>query len=138
MINEKKGADAGIDGIAYMQDRNENSDIELKQVLFSVKSDKAPHVSYIRDLHGTIEREQAAMGYFITLFPPTRGMVAECKRIGKYRNSLVEQEYPKIEIVTVEDILNGKRITIPITQQIAVVKSAEKKQDDRNQTKLEF
>ncbi|MBA7547371.1 hypothetical protein ES705_39788 [subsurface metagenome] len=121
-----------------MLDRNENNDTELKQVLFSVKSDKAPHVSYIRDLHGTIEREQAAIGYFITLFPPTRGMIAECKKIGKYKNSLVEQEYPKIEIVTVEDILNGKRITIPTSQQIAVVKSAEKKQDDSDQMKLEM
>ena len=138
MINEKKGADAGIDGIAFMQDRNENSDIELKQVLFSVKSDKAPHVSYIRDLHGTIEREKATIGYFITLFPPTRDMITECKKIGRYKNNLVEQEYPKIEIVTVEDILNGKRITIPTSQQIAVVKSAEKKQDNNNQMKLEI
>ncbi|MCX6320330.1 MAG: DNA methyltransferase [Bacteroidia bacterium] len=136
MINEKKGADAGIDGIAYMQDRNENSDIELKQVLFSVKSDKTPHVSYIRDLHGTIEREKAAIGYFITLFPPTREMIAECKKIGKYKNNLMEQEYPKIEIVTVEDILSGKRITIPTSHQIAVVKSAQLKQTDKGQAKL--
>jgi site-specific DNA-methyltransferase (adenine-specific) len=70
--------------------------------------------------------------------PPTREMIAECKKIGKYKNSLVEQEYPKIEIVTVEDILNGKRITIPTSQQIAVVKSAEKKQDNRDQMKLEL
>ena len=136
MINEKKGADAGIDGIAYMQDKNENSDIELKQVLFSVKSDKKPHVSYIRDLHGTIEREKAAIGYFITLFPPTREMISECKKIGKYKNNLMEQEYPKIEIVTGEEILNGKRITIPTSHQIAVVKSAELKGTDKGQAKL--
>jgi len=138
IINEKKGADAGIDGIAYMLDRDENNDTELKQVLFSVKSDKAPHVSYIRDLHGTIEREKAAIGYFITLFPPTREMISECKKIGKYKNSLVEQEYPKIEIVTVEDILSGKRISIPTSQQIAVVKSAEKKQNNSDQMKLDL
>ena len=137
MINEKKGADAGIDGIAFMLDRNENNDTELKQVLFSVKSDKAPHVSYIRDLHGTIEREKATIGYFITLFPPTRDMITECKKIGRYKNNLVEQEYPKIEIVTVEDILNGNRITIPTSQQIAVIKSAQLKENN-NQTKLEF
>ena len=136
MINEKKGADAGIDGIAYMLDRNENNDTELKQVLFSVKSDKSPHVSYIRDLHGTIEREKAAIGYFITLFPPTRDMITECKKIGRYKNNLMEQEYPKIEIVTVEEILNGKRITIPTSQQIAVVKSAQLKQTDKGQAKL--
>jgi DNA modification methylase len=136
MINEKKGADAGIDGIAYMQDRNENSDIELKQVLFSVKSDKAPHVSYIRDLHGTIEREKAAMGYLITLYPPTKDMITECKKIGKYKNKLMEQEYPKIEIVTVEDILKGNRITIPTSHEIAVVKSAQLKETDKGQAKL--
>jgi site-specific DNA-methyltransferase (adenine-specific) len=138
IINEKKGADAGIDGIAFMKDRNENSDTELKQVLFSVKSDKNPHVSYIRDLHGTIDREKAAMGYFITLFPPTREMISECKKIGKYKNVLVNQEYPKIEIITVEDILNGKRITIPTSHQIAVVKSAQLKESDEGQGRLEL
>lgn len=137
IINEKKGADAGIDGIAYMQDRNENSDIVFKQVLFSVKSDKTPHVSQIRDLHGTIEREKAAMGYFITLYPPTKDMIAECKKIGKYRNNLMEQEYPKIEIVTVEDILKDKIITIPTSHQIAVIKSAKLKATD-TQTKMEM
>jgi len=50
----------------------------------------------------------------------------------------MEQEYPKIEIVTVEDILSGKRITIPTSHQIPVVKSAEKKQDDSDQMKLEI
>jgi len=136
IINEKKGADGGIDGIAFMQDRNENSDIELKQVLFSVKSDKSPHVSYIRDLHGTIEREKAAIGYFITLFSPTREMLAECKKIGMYKNNLMEQEYPKIKIVTVEDILKGDRITIPTSQQFAVVKSAQLKETNKGQKKL--
>ncbi|MDO9254585.1 MAG: site-specific DNA-methyltransferase [Bacteroidales bacterium] len=136
MINEKKGADAGIDGIAYMLDRNENNDIENRQVLFSVKSDKTPHVSYISQFYGTIEREKAAIGYFITLFPPTSVMIAECKKIGKYKNNLMEQEYPKIEIVTVEEILNGKKITIPTSHQIAVVKSAQLKETDKGQAKL--
>ena len=137
MINEKKGADAGIDGIAFMQDRNDKGDLELKRVLFSVKSDKSPHVSYIRDLHGTMEREKAVMGYFITLFPPTKDMVAECKKIGKYTNRLMEQEYPKIEIVTVQDILDGKRITIPTSQQVAVLKSAKRKPDESSQMDLD-
>ncbi len=45
-------------------------------------------------------------------------------------------EINKIEIVTVEDILNGKTITIPTSQQIAVVKSAQLKQTDKGQAKL--
>jgi site-specific DNA-methyltransferase (adenine-specific) len=136
IINEKKGADAGIDGIAYMQDRDEKNDLEMKQVLFSVKSDKSPHVSYIRDFYGTIEREKAAMGYFITLNSPTRDMVAECKKLGKYKNHLIGTEYPKIEIITVEEILKGGRMSIPLSHQIAVVKSAQLKQSTKGQGKL--
>ena len=136
IINEKKGADTGVDGIAYMQDRNENNEIELKQILFSVKSDKKTHVSYIRDLHGTIEREKAAMGYFITLYPPTANMIKECKKLDKYTNRLMEKDYPKIEIVTVADMLTGKRIPIPTSHEVAVVKSAQMKSTDEEQEKL--
>lgn len=131
IINEKKGSDAGIDGIAYMLDRTADNKIEYKQVLFSVKSDKSPHVAYIRDFYGTIEREKAVMGYFITLYPPTKDMVLECKKIGLYRNILMDKEYPKIEIITVDDILTGNRITIPTSHQIAVVKSAESKEGEQ-------
>ncbi|MFC2065548.1 restriction endonuclease [Chloroflexota bacterium] len=131
IINEKKGSDAGIDGIAYMADRNDKNEIEMKQVLFSVKSDKNPHVFYIRDFYGAIERDKAAMGYFITLYPPTKDMVSECKKLGKYKNQLVDTEYPKIEIVTVEDILATKRITIPMSHQIEVVKSAKQKSTEQ-------
>ena len=136
MINEKKGADGGIDGITYMLDRDENNNIKLMRVLFSVKSDKKPHVSYIRDFYGTIEREKAAMGYFITLFPPTRGMIAECKKIGSYKSNLMERKYSKIEIVTAEEILNGERITIPVSHRTAVVKSAQLKKTNEGQGKL--
>jgi hypothetical protein len=121
-----------------MFDRTENNVSESKQVLFSVKSDKNPHVSYIRDLCGTIEREKAAMGYFITLYPPTKQMLNECKKLGIYKNKLIDREYPKIEIITVEDILKGERMTIPINQQIDVLKSAETKEFDKNQGKLKL
>jgi hypothetical protein len=137
VINEKKGADQGIDGIAYMQDRDENEDIVFKNVLFSVKSDKNPKVSYIRDFYGTIEREKAAMGYFITLHKPTSQMIAECRKIDNYKNNLIDREYPKITIVTVEEILTGERMTIPLSNQIDVVKSAKLKKQD-TQAKIDF
>jgi site-specific DNA-methyltransferase (adenine-specific) len=126
-INEKKGSDKGIDGIAYMQDRDDNGEIIMKQVLFSVKSDRNPHVSYIRDLAGTLEREKAAMGYFITLYPPTTDMIKECKQLDKYTNKLMGNDYPKIEIIKVEDILSGSRIPIPTSHQIDVFKTADAK-----------
>jgi DNA modification methylase len=131
IINEKKGSDAGIDGIAFMMDRKEDNSTEFKQVLFSVKSDKNPHVSYIRDFYGAIEREKSAMGYFITLYPPTKDMIAECKKIGQYKNALLNTIYPKIEIVTIEEILSGIRMTIPVGHQIEVVKSAQTQEGEQ-------
>jgi len=129
MINEKKGSDEGIDGTAFMMDRQDNNEIEMKKVLFSIKSDKAPHVSYIRDFYGTIQREKAAMGYFITLYPATKDMIMECNKLGSYKNKLMDTEYPMIQIVTVEEILAGKRMSIPTSHQIEVVKSAQQKKD---------
>ena len=138
-INDKKGADGGIDGIAYIHDFASNDvDVEKKQILFSVKSDKKPHVSYIRDLNGTMQRDGAVMGYFITLYPATSDMIAETKKLGKYKNKYFGKEYDRIKIVTVEQILNGELFDVPKMHEIAVVKSAQANKNDKGQKKLEL
>ena len=140
MINEKKGKDSGIDGIAIMNDYKSESDneIEIKEVYFSVKSDKKPHVNYIRDLHGTIQRDKAAFGIFITLYDPTKDMIDECKKLGHYQCNLIDKKYPIIKIVTVNDILKGDRLEIPISHQKDVIKKAVLKKDDSSQQKLDL
>lgn len=124
IINEKKGGDKGIDGIAFMMDKNEEKNIELKQVLFSVKSDKVLTPAKIREFYGTIEREKAAMGYFITLYP-MNNLVKESKQYGTYKNILLDKSFPKIQVVSVVEILKGEIISIPTTHEIAVTKKAE-------------
>jgi len=138
MINEKKGKDSGIDGIALMKDYKSKDDnsIELKNVYFSVKSDKKPHVSYIRDFHGTIKRDNAAFGVFISLYEPTKDMIDECKKLGSYQCNIIDKKYSIIKIVTVEEILKGERLEIPLSHQTEVVKAAELKKDDSGQGKL--
>jgi len=120
LINEKKGADGGIDGIAYMLTGND----EHKQVLFSVKSGYVGN-SMIRDFCHVVNKEDAAIGIFITLEKPTAPMLKEAKGMGKYINPLTHQEYSKVEIVTIEEIINGKLLNLP--HAIEVVKKAEKK-----------
>jgi site-specific DNA-methyltransferase (adenine-specific) len=69
----KKGSDKGIDGvIAFIDDTSGKA----KRVLVQVKSG---HVKSgdIRDLIGTVQREQAAIGVFITLEEPSRDMKTE-------------------------------------------------------------
>jgi site-specific DNA-methyltransferase (adenine-specific) len=140
IINEKKGGDGGIDGIAYMMDRTESETEKMKEilipVLFSVKSDKKPLVSYIRDLNGTMEREGAAMGFLITLYPADN-LVKESKKYGSYKNQLLDKDYQKIQVISIDEILKGHRMPIPTTHEIAVVKTAEGKAKD-TQVKLEL
>ncbi|MDQ2746479.1 MAG: restriction endonuclease [Acidobacteriota bacterium] len=57
VINEKKGADKGIDGVAYTRQSKD----EIAPVLLSVKSGKNVGVSEVRDLFGTVKSEGAAV-----------------------------------------------------------------------------
>ena len=61
--DEKKGADRGIDGVVHFVDGPRQ---KVEKTVVQVKSGKvsSPH---IRDLKGTMEREKAALGLFITL-----------------------------------------------------------------------
>ena len=64
------------------------------------------------------------MGYFITLYPMDN-LVRESKKYGFYENSLFNRSNSKIVVVNVNDILNGRRIDIPIS--LKVLKEAERK-----------
>lgn len=122
MINEKKGADSGIDGVSYMLVGND----EHKQVLFSVKSGHIG-VTMIRDFCHVVDRENAAIGIFIALEEPTKPMIKEAKNMGDYINPLTHQEYPKIEIVTIEEIISGRKLNLP--QAVEVLKEAQRSKE---------
>jgi len=114
VINEKKGGDKGIDGIAFVQETIG----EYKPVILSVKSGKL-QPTMIRDLRGTVEREQAAMGILLTLEPPSRGILHEAKESGFYQNPLMAgTTFEKLQVVTVEDMLAGSRLTLPMTHEV--------------------
>jgi len=105
----KKGSDKGIDGvIAFI---NDNSG-KAKRVLVQVKSG---HVKSgdIRDLRGTIEREKAAIGVFITLEGPGKDMVTEAVKAGFYHSIGWNRDYPRIQILTIDELLHGKQIEMP-------------------------
>ncbi len=136
-INDKKGKDFGIDGTASISDRI-NGEIMQMPIIFSVKSDKHPKPSYIRDLIGVMAREKAVLGYFITLYPPTKDMIDEAHKQGEYKNELLGIEYSKVKIVTVQEILDGKQMRLPKSITTEVLKSAPKVEDSGNQMKLEL
>lgn len=105
--DKKKGADTGIDGYLYFMDEKD----KVKKVIVQVKSG-AVSVNQIRDLIGVVEREKAEMGIFLTLEPPTKPMQIEAVSQGFYKSPL-GKDYPKIQILTIEELLKGKKPDIP-------------------------
>lgn len=109
IINDKKGADRGIDGTAYFKSNKK----ENAKIVFQVKSGGVKR-SDVATLRGDMEREQAAMAVFITLENPTHSMVEEAKAAGTYRLEVMGRNYDKIQIVTVKDIIEqNKRLDVP-------------------------
>lgn len=103
--NTTKTGDKGEDGYYYWVDNKKS-----KKAIISVKSG---HItpSGIRDLIGTID-DKADAGIFLTLEEPTRGMISEAKSKGFIHDSM-GNSYPKIQILTVEEILKGKKPDLP-------------------------
>jgi site-specific DNA-methyltransferase (adenine-specific) len=116
----KKGSDKGIDGvITFIDDAYDKA----KRVLIQVKSGGVKSGD-IRDLRGTIDRENAAIGVFITLEPASRDMITEAVSAGYYHSSGWNIDYPKIQILTINDLLKGARIQMPM--QYGTFKQAQK------------
>lgn len=101
---KKKGADGGIDGLIYFADV-ENGKPVTRRVIVSVKGGGVT-VNQIRDLKGVLEREKAPIGLFVTLDPPTAPMKKEAAAAGFFTGAN-GKPYPKLQILTVEDLLNG-------------------------------
>jgi len=105
---KKKGADTGIDGYTYYMDEKD----KIKKAIISVKGGHNANVSMIRDLGHVIDREKADIGILISIDEPTRPMVEEAAMKGFYHSPL-GRDYPRLQILTIAQILEGKRPDIP-------------------------
>lgn len=133
VINAKKGADKGIDGIVYFQgDKN-----DPEKIIFQVKSGKVKSGD-IRDLLGTMTIESASLAIFITLEEPTKDMLKTAKSAGFYQSKYMSHSCDKIQIVTIKEIIEDQqRLNIRLSYE--VLKSAEKQKEVRvNQIELDI
>jgi DNA modification methylase len=104
----KKGADKGIDGRLYFHDEGEGG--KTKQVIFSVKAGHT-NVSHVRDLRGVLDRENAHIGVLLTMQEPTKPMRTEAASTGFYKS--YNAEYQRLQILTVRELLEGKKVDMP-------------------------
>jgi site-specific DNA-methyltransferase (adenine-specific) len=109
-VEQKKGADHGIDGKILFRDDPKASKPE--QIIIQVKGGKTG-VKDVRDLRGVLDREKAAIGILISLQPPTAPMEAEAASAGFYIHKMNQQQYPKLQLRTVKELMDGKGIERP-------------------------
>jgi DNA modification methylase len=109
--NEKQVGDRGVDGvIRFPIDGKGKSD----RILVSVKGG-ATNPSHVRDLVGTVQSQRAGMGVFVTMNKPTKAMTEAANHSGVYVHPANGQKFPKVQLITVEELLQGKRPTLPNT-----------------------
>ena len=107
--DERRGADRGIDGLLHFIDGPRRA---TKKAIVQVKSGRVSS-PLIRDLNGTVEREKADLGLFITLEDPTRDMRAEAANAGFYHSEIWQRDYPRTQIRTIAELLDGHGFDVP-------------------------
>lgn len=119
----KKGMDRGIDGYLHFRD----ADMKPQFAVISVKGGGIKSGD-IRDLKGTMDREKAALGIFLTLNPPTREMVKEAAaNTGIYETG--GMKFPKLQIITADEVIGGKRPTVPFGHTESLKKAKTEKKE---------
>lgn len=130
---KKKGADSGIDGIIYFKNFRDGKPVTEK-IIVSVKGGENVGVAMVRDLAHVVEREQAKMGLFITLAPSTDPMNKEAVTAGFYQAPNGKDQYRKLQIVTIGDLLEGKKPDLPPQDASAFLQAP--REDDAEQLGL--
>ena len=122
-IEEKKGADKGIDGKIIFQGDTPGA---FETVILSVKAG-GTGAAHVRDLKGVLEREKAAIGVLISMEEPTKPMQTEAVTAGFFESKTWGKKYPKIQLLTIAELLAGKKIDMPPIRQVdRTFKKAEK------------
>jgi hypothetical protein len=126
-VDQKKGADKGIDGRLYFQD---DAAGHSKEVIFSVKAGHTS-VPHVRDLRGVLDREKAAIGVLISMESPTQPMKAEAASAGFYEWAWTGDKFPRIRLLTIAELLDGRKVEMPPIRQVSTTfKRAPSRQKD--------
>jgi DNA modification methylase len=106
---QKKGADKGVDGIINFTGVGG----KMESVIVSVKSG---HVgaAMVQQMKGAMATHGAAMGLFITLDEPTGPMKQESVISGVYHSEVSGKDYPRVQIFTIRELLDGRRPSLPL------------------------
>ena len=108
--NQKQVGDKGIDGVIRFPTDNKDG---TGRSLVSVKGGATVNPGMVRDLVGTVEQQKADMGVFICLSEPTKGMKEVEHVSGVYTHPVDGRTFAKVQILTVAELLDGRRPNMP-------------------------
>lgn len=101
--------DGGVDGLLSIVEGKDRS----TKIIVQVKGGRGVNPGMVRDLIGTVEKEGAAIGLLVTLEEPTAGMKELAVHAASYTSPVWGKSYPRIQIRTVGELLEGKRFDLP-------------------------
>lgn len=139
-INEKKGADGGVDGVVYfiassMEDDQGFGHRSQGKAIFQVKSRPGTR-SDLATLNSDRLREKAEIGFLICTALPTKPMRDEIAAAGKFRHPTMNREDDRLQVVTVAEMFPGPsrapaRLDLPMARVDAVKSAAAKGDEDK-------
>jgi len=120
VCNPKRTADGGWDGHQIF----ELHDGTKETVLIEVKSGNV-NVKNIREFIQVVNSQNASIGVFVCFGKQvTRPMLEEATKEGYYRTDVFSKKYPKIQILTIEDLFNHQFIKMPPSS-VSIFKKSE-------------
>lgn len=138
--DEKVGHDFGIDGKKFFKNPTTG---KYEKIYFSVKAGEVLNPGFVRDLAGTVTRDNAAFGVLITITQPTQGMYSDASKYGFYTVQDITAEggsvkIPKIQLITIQDYFDGKRIFLPYPSIKNMPKELDELDNSRNSNLDEY
>jgi site-specific DNA-methyltransferase (adenine-specific) len=71
------------------------------------------NVNHVCDSGSVLEREKAAIGALITLREPIKPMLTEAAATGFYESKDFPGRYPRLQILTIAELLAGRKLEYP-------------------------
>ena len=111
-MTTKRSADGGIDGRVYFAVPHAQ---ELQSMVIEVKGGTNVGINVLRELKGVLDYDTALMAGVIVMHPIKDTQARNFARFmaGAGTLDILGIEYPKMQVLTVEEILEGKRFQTP-------------------------
>ena len=104
--NERRGGDGGIDGTFRFPLGRVQGRQAYGKAVAQVKGGTYT-LGHIRDFRTAMRNVEADLGVFVVTTPPTRGMLTEAARAGKYRHPFSDEEFPVLQIYEIQTHFRG-------------------------------